>query len=229
MLRINKPTRLQLVILAVILLTGIGGFVMMGSLRAAVMLILLFGILISRNKKLIKAAACVIVLLVFAAFPPLYVRSQALWKYPFQKTVIGLYQNITEPEWFPEFSRDVKGDFKFDYAPSVMQATGHYLVYFQTDEKTLDRYEQLYSEQAAYSFPMREYFDESIYDGHIPELKTEKNGFKKLTIYLTSGSPKGYDDAQAYVLASDLDFNHPHTSAVIINKADSSVTLTQLG
>ena len=93
MLRINKPTRLQLVILAVILLTGIGGFVMMGSLRAAVMLILLFGILISRSKKLIKAAACVIVLLVFAAFPPLYVRSQALWKYPFQKTVIGLYKN----------------------------------------------------------------------------------------------------------------------------------------
>ncbi|MCR5816585.1 MAG: hypothetical protein K6F91_06870, partial [Ruminococcus sp.] len=170
---------------------------------------------------------------------PLMLSSQTLWKYPFQRAYIGLYHNITEPDWFPDFEGDVKGEYEFDYLASMLQGTGHYSVYFETDEETVKRYNEDFSKQAKYSFELSQYESGSIYDGSIPELDKKRAGNEYIELDLYLGKhygdvsfgdiPEGMGNVTVYVLDSNLDFDKPHTSAVFIDSEKNTVFLSRLG
>ena len=70
--------------------------------------------------------------ILLCSISPWVVHSEYKWQYPFQKAYIGLYQNIKEPEFFPDFMNDVRSGYEFDYLPSIMQGAGHYSVTFVT-------------------------------------------------------------------------------------------------
>lgn len=162
---------------------------------------------------------------------PLMLSSQTLWKYPFQRAYIGLYHNITEPDWFPDFEGDVKGGYEFDYMASMLQGTGHYSVYFETDEETVKRYTDDFSKQAKYSFTFEEY-STAPRTMSVPSDNKEKqkNSIGDIPMFV-GGRYDGCAsaDVTVYVLETNFDHNHPHTSAVMIDTQKNTVFLSRLG
>ena len=173
----------------------------------------------------------IIVTFIFAlcscfCFPPFQTSSDLKWKYPFQKSFIKLYHNIQEPDWFSDFLGDVRGDYRFDYMPTILQGTGHYSVRFVTDREIAERYASKLAETAV----------------HIVRLDDNYNG----SFHVENETPENYDDsfyiykdeefwndasssAKVYVLYTDYDWNHPDTSAVLIDPETGKVEFSQLG
>lgn len=182
----------------------------------------------------VKAIVTLLAAYVFLGTPPVTLNSSTLWRYPFQRAYIALYSNIEEPEWFPDFQRDVKGGYEFDYSPSIMQGTGHYSVYFETDEETLKKYSDEFSAQAKYTFTLEEYYSAENVSGRNIDppqgTEREESEISKVMLYIGGRYEKNASaEVTVYVLSSNLESNHPHTSAVFIDKDNSAVFLSQLG
>ncbi|MCR4645831.1 MAG: DUF2157 domain-containing protein [Oscillospiraceae bacterium] len=163
--------------------------------------------------------------LILFAFPPLFIQSKFLWQYPFQKAYVALYHNTREPEWFPDFRDDVVSDYDFSYNPSIMQGSGHFSVEFVTTPERAAEYADEYAEQAVYIVPLREY---SRY-GYYPLDETKH---KVLDIYLGDIWAKETteeQDATIYVIETNLDWNHPHTSVAVVDPVTGRVQLSKLG
>ena len=229
---IRKPTKKQIIIILAAAALGAVCSVLTGDLG-----LFIFFTGIAVFWALVKAALAgkviisLVAMYIFLGTPPMTVNSSALWKYPFQRAYIGLYQNIKEPEWFPDFERDVKGEYELDYMPSILQGTGHYSVYFETDGETLKRYTDEFSAKAVYSFTFAEY-SAAERSAYAPADSDEKrdNSIGDISMFLGGR----YSDCtsagvQVYVLETNMDFNHPHTSAVFIDKDNNAVFLSQLG
>lgn len=235
-----KFTKGIVIALIVSFVIGFLGLMLFGLIRffvIALAMVIIWGM--SKSPMAVKIIFTVIVAVFGLGTAPTEIYSKSLWKYPFQKALISCYQNIREPDWFPDFYDDVKGEYEFDYIPSIMQGTGHYSVFFETDEQTRKSYEESFAQKAKFTFTIEEYQTGKIYDGHIPELDKEKEQNKNvsLTFYMGShysdaayGKVKGEAlDDTVYILSSNLDFNHPDTSAVVIDNDNNTVFLTQLG
>ncbi len=160
--------------------------------------------------------------------PPFIFNSHSLWKYPLQKAYINLYQNIKEPDYFPDFADAVVSDYTFSYTPSIMQGAGNYCVSFVTTPEQAQEYEKIYSAQAQYDFPMTELH------GHSYELDSEN--FKSISVAVGSlweeSSFEEYaseTNTNIYILSTNADWNHPHTSAVIVDSQSGRIEFSQLG
>ena len=105
-----------------------------------------------RKTRIAAIIAAVLFILYIFAFPPA-ISSQSAFKYPVQRAYIGLYQNINEPDEFPDFSEDILSDYKFDYAPSILQGAGHYSVRFTTFPDRAAEYAEQLKPYRNLSFP----------------------------------------------------------------------------
>jgi len=160
--------------------------------------------------------------------PPFIFGSHSLWKYPLQKAYINCYQNIHEPDYFPDFTPDVVSDYTFSYTPSILQGAGNYCVSFVTTPEKAKEYEKLYSAQAEYSFPLTELYNHSY--------ELDKENFKSISVAVGSlwekSSLSEYAtevNANVYILSTNADWNHPHTSAVIVDAQSGRIEFSQLG
>ena len=229
----RRFTKAHIIALAVLAALSAVWCILLGDKRAilvSIILLCLWG-LSKKGKTALKISATVIVLWIGFDVAPLGINSDSLWKYPIQRAYVGLY-GYDEPDYFGDFKDDVKGEFKFNYMPTVMQGTAHYAVYFETDEDTLKRYDEKFSKQAKYSFTLNEYENELIYDGSIPDLDHNKKGnFNWIWLYLGHNVDEYRFDksAQIYVIETNLAADHPHTSAVITDKENNTIFLTRLG
>lgn len=221
----------HIIALILCILAGTAALIVLNNIRFLVVFLMLFGIWgFGQSKTGIRIFATVIVTYFGIGMAPMHINSNSLWKYPYQRTYIGIYN--TTPEWFPDFKDDVKGEFEFDYMPSVMQGTGHYAVYFETDSETAERYTRIFSEKAAYSFSYYDYIDGAIYEGSIPQLDIMENHTNGISFYLGdkySDKEVPETDVYIYVLEANLNSNHPRTSAVFIDKDKNTILLSQLG
>lgn len=160
-------------------------------------------------------------------FPP-FIVTHSPWKYPVQKAYIDLYQNIKEPDYFPDFTDAVISDYTFSYMPSILQGAGHYCVSFITAPEQAQEYEKIYSGQAQYHFPMTELH------GHSYEL--DRENFKSVSVIVSSlweessfEEYAGETHTNIYILSTNADWNHPHTSAVIVDSQSGRIEFSQLG
>ncbi len=183
------------------------------------------------NRKALKyviIAAVVIGLLIFI-FPPLYLHTTSLKLYPAYRAITSIHRNIREPDWFSDFAEDVENDFAFDYMPSMMQGTGHYSVRFRTSPEKAREYAERFAEQARYEFLLSQYSDSAWtsvrdlgYDA--PENKDS------ILIFRDTDFWSGHEEtAKVYVIDAVLDWNHPHSSAIIVDEEAGMVELSQLG
>lgn len=156
------------------------------------------------------------------SMPSLSINSRADWKYPFQRFYVGCYQNVKEPEWFPDFLEDVRGDYSFSYMPSLMQGSGFYRVYFTALPETVSEYEKEFSPKAQYTIPVSEFMYGDSYTVY------DKNGNDKGKIYISLPEEFG-ESATVYVIDTNLDWNHHHTSAVIVDPQQGKIGLIQEG
>lgn len=234
-----KFTKRQVIVFFIVLCFAALCYVVFGLIRFIAVPLLLFVIWGSGLVKKIPSKVFYTLLVVIFGLGnvPMGMQSQSLWKYPAQKTLLNFYSNIREPDWFPDFRSDVESGFEFDYAPSVMQGTGHYSVYFKAADETVTKYISRYENEALFSFTLDEFRDGRIYDGHITQLDKEKDKNASMSFYqgrhysgIEYGKPE--EDvlgAVVYVLETNYDFNHPKTSAVIIDKDNKTIFLSQLG
>lgn len=170
----------------------------------------------SEKKDIILRVISVWIVLMFIfSTPPLGLSSRFLWQYPFQKSLVGMYSNVKEPEWFPDFREDVLGEYRFDYLPSIMQGTGHFSVRFRTSPRRAAEYAEIYSRQAKWTIA----FDNAIYSeprDECPDFFSDRDFW-------------GDSSAKVYILDGVADWNHPHSSAVIIDTNTGKIQLSQLG
>lgn len=243
----EKPARNKkfspavLTFILIIALIGTACFVLTNSVKfliAAALIIIICMVgnkadkndLQNRIKNIIgRILALIIILFFMFSIPSITISSSSLWKYPFQSFYIGLYRNVKEPAWFPDFRNDVQSGYSFEYIPSIMQGTGHYSVCFVTSSEIAAEYEKEFASQARYIIPLDEY---SSHEGWytIGEDKDD-SGNNVLDVYwnMDFWEKSGEPNAQIYVLDAVLNWNHPHSSAVIIDTESGRVQLSQLG
>lgn len=143
--------------------------------------------------------------------PPYTVSSSFLWQYPFQNAVLSLYR-YGEPEWFPDFRKDVRSDYHFEYLPSMMQGTGFFTVHFVTTPERAAEYAKQYAEAGAEAVSLRECvadFDSAV--------RVNESFFP---------DPNA---ATVYVIKSNRNWNHPHSKSVTVDPASGRVEITQYG
>lgn len=229
--KLSLPLLLTLIIAAVLTL----GFVLTSSPTFAVTAVFcLFVAFVGnfndqkpdrrKDAPAVRIICMLIVVGILFTMPPLTITSTGIWQYPFQRAYVGIYQNVKEPDWFPDFSKDVESDYHFDYLPGIMQGTGHYSVEFVTSPERAAAYASRYAEEAQYTIPLRSIYSSSY---RFPDSD------KEINLYLSSDLWVGYwnseSNAQVYVLDAVMNPNHPHSSAIIIDTATGKIQLSELG
>ena len=178
--------------------------------------------------KQIKSVSAVLAVMLLIGFsmPPIGISSPFKWQYPIQRFYTGLYHNEKEPDYFGDFLGDVQSDYKFEYLPSIMQGTGYYSVTFTTSPERAAEYAAEFAPKAQYTISLAEYIDSDIY--YIGERDPAMKNV--LDVYVSESMKNGCSDkAKIYVLSAVLNFNHPHSSAVIVDTETGKVQLSQLG
>lgn len=173
----------------------------------------------SMNARIIVLIMCMIPVL---AVPPLTVESRFRWQYPFQKYIINRYRNIREPDWFPEIDGDaVVSGYRFSYLPSIMQGTGHYSIAFNADEEWFHAYLlRIYTEHPDIKKVvwLGDYRNHGADSQEIPELWLDPE--------IRSNAS---DITSIFVIDANNNFNHPHTSAIIMDMEHKRIQFLQLG
>ena len=156
--------------------------------------------------------------------------SETAWRYRFQMKYVDIMRNGSF-DCFPDKLPGEISDYRIEYLPSMMQGTGHFRVHFKTSAQQLERYEKEYSAQALYTVPLEDF--KGNWDIQVDEVNPKATvyyGDKSLEVaydkYFWAGHEK---DAAVYVVSAVHYWNHPHSGAVIINKAENMIEFTHLG
>ncbi|MGN1416003.1 MAG: hypothetical protein ACI4XF_04125 [Oscillospiraceae bacterium] len=169
-----------------------------------------------RKDIVLQVISALIVLMFIFSMPPLGLSSRMMWQYPFQKGFVGMYQNVKEPDWFPDFRDDVLADYRFDYLPGFMQGTGHFSVRFVTSPERAAEYSQNYSQQAKWTLSYKNAAFSAPQD-LFPDFFADRDFWENAP------------NAEVYILDGVVNWNHPHSSAVIIDTGTGRIQLSQLG
>ena len=218
-----------LVFTVIVVAIGITGMILISAVKfwIATLVCGLFGFIGNATDKrrpksqgIQRIILMLLFLLIDFSMPPLSMQSSAKWQYPFQRLYAGCYQNSKEPEWFPDFMQDIESDYHFSYSPSVMQGTGWFTVRFQTSPARAAEYEAEFADGARYTIPVGEYGDWYVINAEKDEI---------LSVQLDRDFWKDNTTAQIYVLDAVLNWNHPHSSAVIVDTATGQIQFSQYG
>lgn len=174
---------------------------------------------------------CVIVIPVIAyssLFAP-GIKSKSAWKYDFQRKYIEFYNHnalANMPDEFP----DEMTDYRLDYMPSVLQGTGHSSVRFKASQDVIKAYEEEYSAKAIYTYPLSVFQDGSIDVEQIsPKADIGIQDDKSLLVYRDTDFWSESTSATVYVTSATHNWNHPHSTAVIIDSEKNMIEFAQLG
>lgn len=146
--------------------------------------------------------------------PPLTIRSTSEMQYPFEEKILSLYR-YGEPEWFPDFMKDVQSDYYFEFLPSILQGTGFYTVRFVTTPERAAEYAAEFAGKAEESMPLNT-CDQSDYALHTD-------------IDKTFFGERPDDSVTVYILKTNRDWNRPHSSCVTVDPVSGKIDLTQYG
>ena len=236
------PVSPQMITLAIILLFCITGCILTFAFMArlaifmAAFIVSVLAALYRRKhgkkETIVKIVSDIIVIVGIALFllsmPPMTMSSPLLWQYPFQKKLMDMYHNVKEPDFVPDFRGAVKGDYYFDYLPSMLQGAGYYSVRFTADTAQAQEYERMFSARAVHTFD----FDDEAHDYYgnyfSRNVQLGENDVGSVDVYIdreffSSGN------ARIYVIETNYNWNHPHTSAVIIDSAVGKVQFSRNG
>lgn len=113
-----------------------------------------------------KAAAAVAVFLrtvlypavIFAAVLPFTMKADIPWYYPVQREVYFSNYQSGVPKFMPDSIPDNAEDYNAEFVPGILQSDGMIMIYFRTDEATLDKYRQFAKENGG----VRQYEDNML-------------------------------------------------------------------
>ncbi len=156
--------------------------------------------------------------------------SHTPWRYNFQKSYI-IFRNNYEFKVAPEKLPDDISDYSMEYLPSIMQGTGHSSVRFKASQDVIKAYEEEFSAKAIYTYPYSEFeYGYSIYVEEVsPKASATWEDDKSLYIYSDSDFWEESTSATVYVISAVHNWNHPHSSVVIIDSEKNMIEFAQLG
>lgn len=222
-------------LMAVLLMLGHVIAVGNGVIRLVISLIwLAMPVFVLIAKKRLFFGICVplwLLLMMILGFTMLwapFIHSYSPWKYGIQRSYIEMYNRNSSKDFPAMLPGDIE-DYEFDYMPSIMQGTGHCWVRFETSVNTVKNYESEYAPQAIYTLPLSSFESGRI---DVETVSPEaKQSFKEDRSLSVSFDRDFWNDTEAtvYVLSATHNWNHPHSSAVIISSDHKKVQFTQLG
>lgn len=155
--------------------------------------------------------------------------SDTPWRYNFQKSYI-IFRNNYEFRVAPEKLPDEMNDYRLDYMPSVLQGTGHSSVRFKASQDVIKAYEEEYSAKAIYTYPLSVFQDGSIDVEQVsPKADIGIQDDKSLLVYRDTDFWSESTSATVYVTSATHNWNHPHSTAVIIDSEKNMIEFAQLG
>ncbi len=149
------------------------------------------------------------------------------WQYPFQRWYIEFMANDDTDGFFPDKLPDDAENFRTEYCPPMMQASGYYYICFNTED--IELYKD-YTKNAVFSFTMEEYnnglseensakFNELTEDGH------------GLEFYVNAPYciDKSKSNTEIHIINSNFYWNHPHTNIIFINYDEKMICFYSVG
>lgn len=157
--------------------------------------------------------------------------SQMAWRYGFQLKYVDMMNNGSF-DCFPDKLPEEISDYKIEYLPSMMQGTGHFRIHFKTSAQQIEQYENEYSAQAIYTIPLADFNGQ--WHKELKEVSSQAEtvfeGDNSLEVAYDESFWEGCEDhATVYVISAVHYWNHPHSGAVIINRAENMIEYTHLG
>ena len=154
--------------------------------------------------------------------------SKMPWRYNFQRTYIDVYNSASSKDFPDKLPKEID-DYRFEYLASIMQGTGHCSARFTASPDIIKAYESEYAPKAIYTIPLSDLRYGSItVDSVSPEAMMPYESDRSLSVWFDNDYWND-TDATVYVLSATHNWNHPHSSAVIISKDHTKVQFTQLG
>ncbi len=243
----SKNIRTELVICAVIMLTGIAGLILVGGEKpvflcaaAAVWAAVIIKIEknnTERSKKVSESAKRVIIALLFSVLSqvftaPLFTASTGAWRYPVIKKYVELYSTVGDISWLPDKMDSSVKDYKLSYAPTVMQGSGYFNVRFKCSSKEAAKWADYGNKHSKSVFSGLDLDDDWNY--YVTDEITGQKVFADLGYDLDFSITQAdrdfwqghLDGAEIFVIYATTNSNHPHFDLVIVNKTEGMVQLS---
>ena len=170
-----------------------------------------------------------IIFVILLSFPLMSMGNTGKWRYPLEKSYVQLRHTCRLAEWYPDKLPKDAENCRMDYLPSIMQGNGYFAVSFDCGDSTAAEWENFGKENAAYIVPLSDYaandgghFDPTGYA--VSADNNVQSSDPTLDVFYYEDMWKGCEeDSVIYVIYTNLDFNHAHTEAVIVNRKDGKV------
>lgn len=181
---------------------------------------------------ILEAFAILFWLMLLTAYSPM-VNSDSMWRYTFQRKYISGYGK-TSCDYMPDTLPEGISDYRFFYRPTIMQGTGNNFLRFVADDALVDEYISEYSKEAIYTRPLSDFKRDCIIfiDKVSPKAESISDTFEGRALALRYDEKFWGDDvdnATVFFTYAYHNFNHPSSSAVIIDKNTNKVEFAHFG
>ena len=179
------------------------------------------------DARTIAVEVVVVLVLTFFMFITSIFVSSIKWQYPFQRSYIQMMANDDTGGFFPDKLPDDAENFRTEYCPPMMQASGYYYICFKTVD--IERY-KTYTENAMLSFTMEEYNNglSEENDAKFNELAEEGHGLD-FYVDIPDCVDESDGDTEIHIMNSNFYWNHPHTDIIFINYDEKMICFYSVG
>lgn len=149
------------------------------------------------------------------------------WQYPFQRWYIEFMANDDTDGFFPDELPADAENFRTEYFPPIMQASGYYYICFDTDN--VEQYKS-YTENSVFSFTMEEYNNGLSEENAAVFNEFAEEGYG-LEFYVNTPYciDKSISSTEIHIINSNFYWNHPHTDIIFINYDEKLVCFYSIG
>lgn len=161
---------------------------------------------------------------------PIGILSHSSGKYKVQKKY-AISRMGFDLSMLPDDLPDNITNYELDAVPSYLQGTGHFTINFRADDEVIAEYEKECMENAVYTFGFSEMNDHYYKVEKVsPKAKQKTEDDDSLLIYYKDSFWEGHEkDTVVYMTYAEHNWNHPHNTAVIINRKDGMIEFSRLG
>ncbi len=149
------------------------------------------------------------------------------WQYPFQRWYIEFMANDDTDGFFPDKLPADAENFRTEYCPPLMQASGYYYICFNTE--SVEQYRS-YTENAVFSFTMEEYNNGLSEENAAIFNELAEEGYG-LDFYVNTPYciDKSESKTEIHIINSNFYWNHPHTDIIFINYDEKMICFYSVG
>ena len=149
------------------------------------------------------------------------------WQYPFQRWYIEFMANDDTDGFFPDKLPADAENFRTEYCPPLMQASGYYYICFNTE--SVEQYKSD-TENSVLSFTMEEYNNGLSEENAAIFNELAEEGYG-LDFYVNTPYciDKSESKTEIHIINSNFYWNHPHTDIIFINYDEKMICFYSVG